>query len=581
MNRTFYPSVLLTLTLAACGGGGGSDGIGSKGGVSISESTTTTSSQTSVSTTTDTSTTPASTSNHSLVASTVEIEATIPSPAATSVQPIPTNIADGSTVSLQCGQTYQGTLDLNGKSNITVRTEGTCGKASITPGQAISGWTHYQGNIYSAPIGFHPVQVAVSGQPADAAHWPNRPQMWETNPGAVPNSDLDGATLVFLENQSVVNTQRISGNRVDTPHWFYVEGKLWMLDSPGEWAVSNGRLFMWAPDGQSPEGRTWAAPNHNGINASNSSNITIDGVRIFSAYDGINADTSANLRVLNTDIINSARDGIWASGSRGLVFDKSTLTNTVRSGIDGWYWIEGAVITNSTITNTGTVGRHKPTDAGIMFGNGADNRIDNVRVINSGYHGISVLHNWRTSVTNSVVDTACVQLTDCGGIYTGARDQLPLNLRIEGNTVSNVKGHEGIAIYLDDFANGVTVTGNTVSHSGQGMMIHNGFDNVVIHNTFESNDGMHLKFTQDSGNIRNNQVTNNTFKSTNNEWTFNMETGSNLLSFATFDYNTYISTNPNEFGRSWDGSSGGVTNSYADWKSWMGQDVNSTMNGAQ
>jgi parallel beta-helix repeat protein len=225
------------------------------------------------------------------------------------------------------------------------------------------------------------------------------------------------------------------------------------------------------------------------------------------------------------------------------------------------------------------VGMPSESDAGIMFGDGSNNRIDNVKVTNSSYHGISVLHNRNTTVTNSVVDTACVNLHDCGGIYTGARDQLPLSLRIEGNTVSNVKGTQGIAIYLDDFANGVTVTKNVMSNNTEGMLIHNGFDNIVTYNTFDSDATTHLGFQQDSGTVRNNQVTNNTFKSTNNEWTFNMETGSNLKTFATYDYNTYISTNASVFGRTWDGSSAGVTTSYSAWKSWSGQDAHSTMNG--
>jgi parallel beta-helix repeat protein len=573
MTRTLYPSVLLTLTLAACGGGGG-DGTGAP-----LKSTTVSSSQVpSVAT--------ASTSTSSDASAVVKMDVAVPDPSASNVQPVPANIANGSTVSLQCGQVYQGTLDLNGKSNVTVNTVGNCGKASITPGSAISGWTPYQGDIYSAPIEFAPVQVSIAGQPVARAQWPNNPQVWADSGSPVPNGDLDGATLVYLENQSVVQTRAISGGDIDTSKPFYVEGKLWMLDSPGEWVISDGRLYMWAPDGQSPEGRVWAAADGNGINANHSSDITIDGIRVFSATDGVSGESSTNLKVINSEIVNSARDGIWANDSKGLVVDKTAVANSSRSGIDGWYWIEGAVISNTSVTNVGTVGKPTPTDAGIMFGNGRDNRIDNVRVINTGYHGISVLHNWHTSVTNSVVDSACSRLTDCAGIYTGARDQLPLNLRIEGNTVNNVRGHEGIGIYLDDFSNGVTVTGNTVSNSRRGMVLHNGFDNVITHNTFVSNEVSHIGFGQTNiggqGNIRNNQVTNNTFRSTNNEWTFNLETGTNLRSFGIFDHNTYISTNTNEFGRSWEGGGApGITTSYGAWKEWMGQDANSTMNGVQ
>lgn len=509
----------------------------------------------------------------------IDIESPVPNPA-TTVLATPGDVSSGTTVSLQCGQIYQGTLDLNGKSNVTVNTAGTCGKASITPGKAISGWTQYQGNIYSAPVDITPVQVAVAGKPVDAAHWPNRPQMWANAGSSVPNGDLDGATLVYLENQSVVQTRTISGSNVDASKPFYVEGKLWMLDTPGEWALSDGRIYMWAPDGQSPEGRTWAAPNNNGINADNSSNITINGVKIFSATDGISANMSTNLRVLNADIINSARDGIWASGSAGLTVDTSNVANSVRNGINGAYSIDGAVITGSNIANTGTVGRNKPSDAGIMFGGGSGNRIDNVEVTNSSYHGINVLSNKSTAVTNNVVDTACIGLTDCGGIYTGAPDQQPLALRIEGNTVKNVKGSEGVGIYLDGSANGVTVTKNTISDNKDGMLLHNAFDNVITDNTFQSNATTHIIFSQDIGEMRNNRVINNTFSSTNGEQTFNLQGGANFRTFATFDSNRYASTNPNEFGRVWDGTSGGVTYNFGGWKSWSGQDGSSTMNGA-
>jgi parallel beta-helix repeat protein len=488
---------------------------------------------------------------------------------------MPTNIANGATISLQCGKTYQGTLELNGKSKVTVKTAGTCGKAAISPGRAVTGWTRYRGNIYSAPVNFSPAQVAVAGNPVSAAHWPNAP--WATSTGSIPNSDLNGATLVYRENQYVVQTQKLTSNSVSTSKPFYVEGKLWMLDTANEWAVQNGRLYVWAADGQSPEGRVWAAPNRNGINANNSNGITVNGIRIFSANNGISADTSTGLKVLNTDIVNSAADGIWASGSQKMTVDRTNVSNARASGINGWYSVVGAAVTNSTVTNTGMVGMPSPTGAGVFFGDGSDNRIENVRVINSSYHGISVLHNRRTNVLNNVIDTACAKLTDCGAIYTGARDQLPLTLRIEGNTVNNTKGTEGIGIYLDDFANGVTVTRNTISNNTRGMVLHNAFDNVITHNTFSASAITHLTFGQDTGKIRNNQVTNNTFKTTGTEQTFNLETGSNLKNFATFNHNTYISSNVNVFGRTWDGRSAGVTTSYSDWKRSMGQDTHSVM----
>ena len=496
-----------------------------------------------------------------------------PQQSTAAILPIPANIASGSTVNLQCGTTYQGTLELNGKTNVTVQTIGNCGKAGISPGRAITGWTRQSGNIYSAPISFTPVQVAIGGEAISAAHWPNQP--WATSTAGLPSSDLAGANLVVLVNQSVVQSQTLTGNSISTSQRFYVEGKLWMLDSPGEWAVQNGRLYMWAPDGQSPEGRAWAAPNGNGVNADKSNGIVIDGVSIFSATDGISGNSSTNLKVLNTDITNSYRDGIWASGSRGLQVSGTKVSNSRRNGIDGWYSITGAVITDSSISNTGMVGMPTASDGGIMFGDGSDNRIDNVRVTNSAYHGINVIHNRMSFVLNSVVDTACARLTDCAAIYTSARDQQPLTMLIEGNTVTNIKGPDVIGIYLDDHANGVTINRNTVTNNQRGLVIHDGFNNVVTNNTFAASAVLHIGLSQSAGNIHDIRITDNTFRSTNGEQTFNLEAGNNYRQFATFDYNTYISNNWNIFGHTWDGRSSGIATSYQGWKNQMQQDAHS------
>jgi parallel beta-helix repeat protein len=344
--------------------------------------------------------------------------------------------------------------------------------------------------------------------------------------------------------------------------------------------MSDGRLYLWTRDGRSPQGRVTAASGSNGINADNSANVTIDGVSITSAYDGISANKSVNLKVTNTDIANSERDGIWASGSRGLTVDKTTVTNARRNGIDGWYSITSGTVINSTVSNTGMVNMPTPSDGSIFFGDGIDNRIANVRVINSSHHGIVVLHNRNTSVTNSIVNTACVVLTDCGGIYTNARDKLPLSLRIEGNTVANVKGPEGIGIYLDDSSNGVTVLRNKLSNNTKAMMIHSGFDNLVAYNEFASSGVVHIAFPQDANTtIRDNTVVKNTFKSTNGEQTYNLGPGANVKTFAKFDYNTYSTTNPNVFARTWDGVSPAPLHSFSSWKIWSGQDIHSTLNG--
>lgn len=494
-------------------------------------------------------------------------------PSAAATLPVPDQISDGATILLQCGVTYQGTLELNGKTGVVVKTDGACGKASISPRRAITGWTRQAGNIYSAPIRFTPVQVSIGADLLSAAHWPN--QAWATSTAGMPSGELAGATLVVLANQSVVRTKKLTDHRIPAATPFYVEGKLWMLDAPGEWAVQKGHLYVWSPDGRSPEGRAWASPDANGINADGSNGIAIEGIAIFSATDGISANGATNLTVRNTDIRNSYRDGIWASGSNGLQVRKSTISNTRRNGIDGWYSIMGAVIADSSVDNTGMVGMPTASDGAIMFGSGANNRIDNVRVKQSAYHGINVIHNRNTVVLSSVVDGACRRLTDCGAIYTSARDRQPLDLLIEGNTISNTTGRDVIGIYLDDYANGVTVRRNTFVNNQRGLVVHDGFDNVVSENVFSSSAVAHIGLQQSRGMIHNVRITRNTFTSTNGEQTFNLEGGSNYRHFAMYDYNAYASTNWNVFGHVWDGRSAGISTSYQEWKRLIQQDAHS------
>jgi parallel beta-helix repeat protein len=325
-------------------------------------------------------------------------------------------------------------------------------------------------------------------------------------------------------------------------------------------------------------GKPTIVPNagQNGINAISASTIRIDGVKIQGAARGININNAKSITINNVDILKSSDSGIYASGIVGMNISNSSISDSGNTGIDGGSWVVNGVVTNTTITRSGANGGNY-NGIGIYFGDGHDNNIDHVSVSNSVYHGIVVLHNSYTSVTNSLVTSSCTGPDhDCGSIYTGARDKLPLNLQIAGNSVS---GSSGIGIYLDDYSNGVTVNGNSVTQTLVGISLHNGFNNTIINNYVFSNRQKHLGFGQDSaGAIYGNKVNSNTFKTTNGELTHSLETGE-VRGFATFDYNAYIGTAP-AFARTWAGGSApGIDYSYSSWKSYMGQDAHSTMNG--
>jgi parallel beta-helix repeat protein len=514
---------------------------------------------------------------------------------------MPTSVASGSVVRLQCGRVYQGTLDLAGRSNVTVKTEGDCGKAVLTPGRPITGWTQFQGNIYSAPIDFDAAQVMINARPISLAHWPNAPQTWVMASGSTPNSvsypmpnaDLAGATLVFqafiwsLEARKIaayangVMTLSLREDRTTydgyapsgTPN-FYVEGKLWMLDEPGEWAVSAGRLYVWAPDGQSPEGRVWASPEKHGIDASSSKGVSLQNINVFGAANAINAQGATNLHVLGVDIANSSTNGIVNTGGSGLLVDGTSIRNsrhdaiTVRSGGGG------ERIKNSRIDAAGNLGMPTNAHAAINLTLTDGSTVVDNTITNAGYIGIRFFRN--AMVSGNTVDTACMVLPDCGGLYAQALDMQPLNSRVEGNTIKNVNRDQQLAraIHIDDYGNGVIVINNTMDGNANGIFIHNAFNITVMGNSFSRNRLAHIHIQEGSPtpSVRSNVVAGNTFVAARGEETYRLTSAHGLISivqFAAFGDNKYASSSA-VFA-----SVNGERMSFTQWQERMKQDASS------
>jgi parallel beta-helix repeat protein len=321
----------------------------------------------------------------------------------------------------------------------------------------------------------------------------------------------------------------------------------------------------------------------NGINAVGASNIKISGIKIQGAAQGINVNNAKAISIDNVDILNSSNSGIFCSGVNGMTVSNSSISNSGVTGVDSLGAVNNATITNTTVYNT-TKGSSGSGGVGIYFYNGSNNRIDHVSVSNSAYHGIVSLETPNSYVTNSLAQNSCTGPDkDCGAIYTAQKvtPHAGLNLLIDNNKVVTSGGS---GIYLDDYANGVTVSYNDVSGCSNGMMLHNGYNNSIHHNKIANSAVSHVAMGQDTGTMHDNVFTYNAMNSTQGEYAYRLETGTNLSTFAQYDYNTYQSTNVSHFGRLWQGgTSPGIDASYSAWKStyMIGQDTHSTMNGVQ
>jgi parallel beta-helix repeat protein len=485
------------------------------------------------------------------------------------VASLPTLVRDGDVISLPCDRTLSGTLQLRGKRDVTVRAAPGCQTATITPAVPITGWTK-EGKIWSAPVSFVPRMVQVDGVFAALAHEPNDSQSWLTGEGKGRDSlqignlghDLRGARIVWRAEDWLILSETIAEFdhgliRISRPPAenfgfpvksnFYLEGQRWMLNSSGEWFYEQGRLFIWAENDKSPEGRVWAASGLVGIDAQDTENVKIEGITIFLAHRGIDGSNSRNFTVRDTRIINSEEEAILIGGS-GARISRVRVDGTVQHGIRANNDATDVRITDSVLNDVGMLGMPKRSKGAIIFEQSPGQVISRNTIARAGYLGIRVFRD--AIVDGNQIDRVCLRLTDCGGIYTAARDRLPLRTRIENNRISRLDGRWSYAIYLDDFANGVVVSKNQSLANPGGIQLHNGFSNVITGNTFKDSTYQHILFNETTafGSVYGNQILKNNFISLSGVPNFRLWSGrggDHLSRFAIFEQNYYsLTTGP-------------------------------------
>lgn len=488
-----------------------------------------------------------------------------------SVLPVPDNIQNGDIVLLSCGRIYSGELDLSHKVNVRVATKGDCGAATITPARPVQFWfkTTQNSRIWWAAIDFIPAQLEINGEFIALAHHPNLPQVWATGRSQfsgqlthrMPSDDLSGATLVWRAADWLIETRQIARYEDGVMHLtpaaddsfpllpdteFYVEGKRWMLDSPGEWAYADGKLYVWSPDGKSPEGRTWAAPRARAINARGSRDVQIKGVTIFAATLGIDGSDATNLQITDTVIRNSGEDAILAGGS-GLRVKRVSIINTVQNGLRANDDARDVVVADSSIDGAGMLGMPRRSKGALVFELSTGQRIERNHIRDASYIGIRVYRD--AVVADNIIERVCLRLSDCGGIYTFARDRKPLHVRIERNQIRGLDQRMAHAIYLDDYANGVMVNANLMENNPGGMQLHNAFANVIRDNIFRNSQFEHILFNETgaTASIQQNRIMHNRFESTHKAPTYRLwsEHGATYVQrFGKFDANVYVNTHP-------------------------------------
>lgn len=479
--------------------------------------------------------------------------------------PLPVNVHDGDTIELECGRTYTGTLDLEGRRSVTVKTIGNCGPAVITPAMPVDGWRRdpQDPGVWITDMPYAPALLELDGRYLPLAHYPNSPSAWlkgirlsaDRLRAALPSTDLAGANLVWRAADWLIQERRIArvvdGALVLAPGddegfgllqetEFYVEGKRWMMDLPGEWAWQEGRLALRMAGGTSPVARVRATAAVPAIAANDAQDIHITGIVVRAAGIGINGAGSQRMQVSDMRLVNCIDAAIVAGSGTEIV--RVQVDGTVRHGIRANDDARDVSIVDSRIDHAGMLGMPKRSRGAIVFEQASGQIIRNNRISDAGYIGIRVFRHAR--VTGNVIERACLRLSDCGGIYTFARDRAPLDVVIARNRVRALGGSTAFGIYLDDFANDVLVQDNELSRNPSGMQLHNGFRNRIEGNRFDDSRREHILFNETAGfaAIEANRVTGNRFSGAASVPVFRLWSrhgGAHVARFADFGRNVY------------------------------------------
>jgi len=460
--------------------------------------------------------------------------------------------AAGDAILLRCGKVFRESLDLTSNAapsgGVLLAGYGDCtgGKRPVISGADLlpsTGWTNPSSGadpIWSHALSSAPSRVFFDGRPLLMARHPNtrgigqefsrlrangtqRNQFFLSaeDTSSLAGKDLLGAVVHVRVAAWDIETATVTGHDPSTglitlnrsldhaikdDAGYLMEGKSWMLDSPGEWWFdsASGRVQIWGPNSESGSAftRVEASSRATGVRVRWVSNLTVawlqtqqhaetgfsftetDGLRL----NGVNSqfDMEHGIQVLTANDVGIEASNVTAAGWMGILVRDG---NQVR-------------VTQNQVTDTGLFDRPDSTDGAIAVLSTNAEIADNV-VYRSANVGIRFLNSPGNQVRDNLIVAFCLRLTDCGGIYTftSAYPAAPASAYSPAASVhdnvlfgarSNTEGlgSEGknmaAGIFLDELTAGAEVRNNYIADTEVGVHLHDAAFNVIAGNVIRS-----------------------------------------------------------------------------------------------
>lgn len=375
-----------------------------------------------------------------------------------------------------------------------------------------------------------------------------------TNPYTIETvviKSFDGQSgVVAIEGELAFPVMRGTG--------YFLEGKTWMVDQPGEWAQDSNNTLHYAATAPVTEKLTamlrrltaGGSPKKTyGLWFHQVNNMRIEHLRFEYTDAAIDLSQSSNVIVRDVESLYAHEDGLLASNSNGIQVLDSRFDASGRGSIRIMA-SSNAQVAGNVVSRNGLFFSGQPLGAGVIQAgqtqptisftgwairvDGTNSVVENNLVQDTAYVGIAFSNLTGTKVRNNTVLRPCLMLTDCGGIYTHsnlhemAATNQPIS-QVHGNLIaglrSNLDGafrygqldliageNQANGIYLDANSTNIEVFNNFVSGAEVGIYLHNSSYNIIRNNETQGITFASVHVNSDADNVwatRGNQILNN------------------------------------------------------------------------
>ena len=532
----------------------------------------------------------------------------------------------GDIVAFKGGDEFYGTLNITNKNGIIITSYGS-GKAIITGGKIITGWSNIGNNIWEASETSKVHQLFENGEVLSQARYPkivndyNPKSNYFQVTSKSSNTVFKCSTLIGLPNivgasvqiQSAdwkftsviikafnsgtgqITLEKAPSHPIDEGDNFFVINHVNLLDANGEWYYDTGtnKLFIYSI--LTPKNIVGNTLDGIGIEIEGSDYITIQNISIkYYTEKGINAKSSGNLTVDNSEFLYCYDYGIRTKLSPNATITNNFFKGGMRNAVtfnewDGTTYPSSSIVSNNIIYEHGIVKQATARNFDIsqtigLHGSGDTMSYNDIQKI--GYNGVRIYGSNATIEYNFIKDF-CLTSKDGGAIYSQASSFA--GTKVDGGIIRNniiINRDFGykwgaFGIYNDDRSKNIQVLNNTISDTYSGIFLHNTKNITIDGNNIYNTREVSLTFVEDSrggeGEMVNNTITNNDvfilktkvtpLKLRNGNWKH--------LNFGTFDKNKYWNPYYDKSVKLKIKSSSGQNKTLLEWQNQYEQDAKS------